>query len=59
MVPLDEHGVFRILQIVNKYSTPKLNEEVLKRAVNKWWPDLKNELDQMKVPQQPEKPRCE
>jgi hypothetical protein len=56
MVPLDEHGVFKILQMVNKYSTPKpLNEEVLKRAFNKWWPDLETDLRQMKVPEQSEK----
>lgn len=57
MVPLNENGMFKLLQVVNRYAIPKpLNEEVLKKAFNKWWPDLKTELDQMEAPQQPGKP---
>jgi hypothetical protein len=54
---LDEDGVFKVLQMVNRYAIPKpLNEEVvLKKAFIKWWPDLETELDQMEVREQSEK----
>ena len=57
MVPLDEAGMFKVLQMVNDSGTEKpLKDDVLKRAFNKWWPDLRDELAKMKVPQkQPEK----
>ena len=57
MVPLDEAGMFKVLQMVNDNGTEKpLKDDVLKRAFNKWWPDLRDELAKMKVPQkQPEK----
>jgi hypothetical protein len=54
MVPLNEDGVFQVLQIVNKYTIQSpLPEDVLKRVFAKWWPDLHGELNQMKVPEQP------
>jgi hypothetical protein len=57
-VPLNEVGMFKVLQMVNKNGTSKaLPDDVLKRAFDKWWPDLEGELKEMKLPeQQPERP---
>jgi len=57
MVPLDKDGMRKVLQMVNKYSMQKpLTDEVLNRAFEKWWPDLKSDLDAINVPEeQPKK----
>jgi hypothetical protein len=53
---LDKDGMFQLLQTVNKYAIQNpLTEGVLKKVFEKFWPDLHAELQQMKVPEQPEK----
>jgi hypothetical protein len=58
MVPLDEEGIFKVLQMVNKHGTPTAyKDETLKTNFEKWWwPDLQKRLEEMQLPeQQPEK----
>ncbi|MBV8214748.1 MAG: toll/interleukin-1 receptor domain-containing protein [Verrucomicrobia bacterium] len=57
MMPLDEGGMFKVLQMVNKYAIPEkpLREDLLKQVFDVWWPLLRGELIKMKVSEQPEK----
>jgi hypothetical protein len=53
-VPLDKDGLKRILQMVNNYAMPKpLSDDLLKKAFEKWWPDLQAQLEEMRVSEQP------
>jgi hypothetical protein len=50
MMPLNEDGMFRVSQMVNDHAIlAGLSSDVLKRTFDKWWPDLKEELDRIVV----------
>jgi hypothetical protein len=56
MVPLTRDGIFKVLEMVNEYAVEDhLKESVLKDSFEKRWPDLQAELEQTKIPEQPEK----
>jgi hypothetical protein len=44
MVTLDKAGMFKISQVVNKSGEKPLKDEVLQRAFDKNWPELRDEL---------------
>jgi hypothetical protein len=56
MVPLTRDGMFKVLEMVNKHAVEEpLKERVLRDSFEIWWSHLHTELEQMKVPEQPEK----
>ena len=47
--PASELGVGEILNSINETATQPLDGTLLKRALAKWWPDLKIELDRIEA----------
>jgi hypothetical protein len=55
---LDKEGLFRVLKMLNGHGgSESLPEETLRRAFEKWWPDLDAEMTKITSAQEPSKVR--